>query len=484
MILQFVHFSIQYQVFSNNRFIVTMTIWTPILDRSKPLYLAIADAIGRDVGAGMLEAGARLPPQRDLAWRLGVTLGTVTRAYKEAEERGLLSGEVGRGSYVKSAKQLSALPQTGASEQFIDLSHAVPPLVVTKEEFDTALHLVMREERRLDLLEYAPPEGFAHHREMGVRWLKHSGIEVDAANLFVTAGAHLGLITVLGAIAEPREAVMAEETNYALLGSTLRNAYLEALPISMDEDGLVPAAFERAARSGQSRILYIVPTLQNPTTHTMSRGRREEIVAIARKHNITIIEDDIFRLLDARTQPATFYKLAPERVFHITGLSKTLAPGLRIGFVAVPDGQDRVLKAHARLASARSIGITAEVARCWIETDVSQAILIRIRNEFEARRAAFMDVFKDCDFRCGSAAPFGWLKLPPHWNAGRFTSTLSQRGVRVTPASAFNLASGAANGHVRVCFGQPASVAQVRAGCDIIRSLMNETPEDDFLPVA
>jgi DNA-binding transcriptional MocR family regulator len=461
-----------------------MTIWTPILDRSKPLYLAIADAIGQDVSAGMLEAGARLPPQRDLAWRLGVTLGTVTRAYKEAEERGLLSGEVGRGSYVKSLRAVSALPQSGAAEQFIDLSHAVPPLVVTTGEFDTALNQVMRENRRLDLLEYAPPEGFAHHRDMGVRWLKHSGIDVDPVNLFVTAGAHLALTTVLGAIAEPREAVMAEEITYALLGSTLRNAYLEALPIGMDDDGLIPEAFERAARSGQSRILYLVPNLQNPTTHTMSRGRREAIVSIARKHNITIIEDDIFRLLDARTQPATFYKLAPERVFHITGLSKTLAPGLRIGFVAVPEGQDRVLKAHARLAAARSIGITAEIARCWIETDVSQAILIRIRNEFEARRAAFMDVFKGSDFRCETAAPFAWLKLPPHWTGNRFAATLSSRGVRVTPASAFDLMPTRLNSHIRVCFGQPRSVAQVRAGCEIIRALMNEAPEDDFMPVA
>jgi DNA-binding transcriptional MocR family regulator len=461
-----------------------MTIWTPILDRGKPLYLAIADAIGRDVSAGMLEAGARLPPQRDLAWRLGVTLGTVTRAYKEAEGRGLLSGEVGRGSYIKSGKQLSSLPQVSPSDQFIDLSHAVPPPVVTTAEFDAALHLVMRETRRRDLLEYAPPEGFAHHREMGVRWLRHSGIEVEASHLFVTAGAHLGLITVLGAIAEPREAVMAEETNYALLGSTLRNAYLEALPIRMDEDGLIPDAFERAAKSGQSRILYLVPNLQNPTTHTMSRSRREAIVSIARKHNITIIEDDIFRLLDARTQPATFYKLAPERVFHITGLSKTLAPGLRIGFVAVPEGQDRILKAHARLASARSIGITAEIARCWIETDMANEILIRIRNEFEARRAAFIDVFKGCDFRCETAAPFGWLKLPGHWNANRFAAVLASRGVRVTPASAFDLMPGGPNTHVRVCFGQPLGVAQVRAGCEIIRALMNEVPDDDFMPVA
>jgi len=246
----------------------------------------------------------------------------------------------------------------------------------------------------------------------------------------------------------------------------------------------VPEAFERAAKSGQSRILYVVPSLQNPTTHTMNRVRREAIVSIARKYNITIIEDDVFRLLDARTQPATFYSLAPERVFHITGLSKTLAPGLRIGFIAAPDGQERVLKSHARIAAARSIGITAEIARCWIETDVAQSILIRIRNEFEARRAAFLDIFKGCEFRCETAAPYAWLKLPDQWTAGRFAATLVPRGIRTTPASAFELSHHGENRHVRVCFGHPATVATVRKGCEIIRTLMDETADEDFTPSA
>ena len=94
---------------------------------------------------------------------------------------------------------------------------------------------------------------------------------------------------------------------------------------------MLPSAFEQAARNGDSRVLYVVPTLQNPTTSTMPRERREAIVEIARRYNITIVEDDIFRLLDERVQPPPFYTLAPERTFYITSLSKALAPGLRVG---------------------------------------------------------------------------------------------------------------------------------------------------------
>jgi DNA-binding transcriptional regulator YhcF (GntR family) len=123
-----------------------MTIWQPDLDRSKPLYLAIADAMMRDVESGMLPKGTRLPPQRDLAWKLGVTLGTVTRAYKEAETRGLLEGEVGRGSFVRNRAVVEGLPEPANEKSGVmDLSHAIPPPIVKSEELDVAMQSVMRE---------------------------------------------------------------------------------------------------------------------------------------------------------------------------------------------------------------------------------------------------------------------------------------------------------------------------------------------------
>ena len=462
-----------------------MTIWIPSLDRSKPLYLAIADAISSDVDGGTLAKGDRLPPQRDLAWKLGVTLGTVTRAYKEAELRGLLSGEVGRGSYIRSGNSVSPItPLIKENDGVIDLTHAIPPPVVSTQEFDAALHAVMRDPRKLDLLDYAPPDGFALHKVMAAHWLKRSGIEANIRDIFITAGAHLGLITVLEAISEPGETVMAEAVNYALLRNTFKNAHVEPLALDMDNEGLTPTAFEHAARTSNSRILYLVPTLQNPTTSTMSMRRREDIVAIARKYKVTIIEDDIFRLLDARVQPPTFYTLAPEITYHITSLSKTLAPGLRIGFVVTPQGQERSLKAHVRTMASRTVGITGEIARYWIETDVADTILNRTRRELATLRASFMEVFKGCNFRCESGAPYAWLELPEQWNASRFVVTLGAENIKVTPGSAFQLIPNLSSRHIRVCFGTSIENFRVRKAFEIIRRLMRDQDEDEFTPVA
>jgi DNA-binding transcriptional MocR family regulator len=292
------------------------------------------------------------------------------------------------------------------------------------------------------------------------------------------------LTTVLEAIAEPRESIMAEHTNYALLSSVFRNAYLTPYPLDMDSEGLLPDSFERAAKTGQSRILYLVPSLQNPTSSTMHRTRRQQIVSIARKHNITIIEDDVFRLLDSRTQPQTIYALAPERTFHLTGLSKTLSPGLRMGFLVAPSDQSHILKAHIRSAASRAVGLTGELARYWIETGAAENILTRIRNEFAVRRDVFIEYFKDCKFQCEPASPFAWLELPQWWAPGRFATHLAARGVKVTPGNAFQLASQPASRHVRICFGAPSSSGQMREALNTVRTLMDDQDEPDFTPVA
>jgi DNA-binding transcriptional MocR family regulator len=462
-----------------------MTIWQPELDRSKPLYLAIADAMTRDVEGGVLQEGFRLPPQRDLAWKLGVTLGTVTRAYKEAENRGLLEGEVGRGSYIRRKPQVSSLVSTSQElDGTIDLSQAIPPPVVKPEELDQAMLSIMRDPRKLDLLDYAPPEGFRLHRQMAVTWLKRSNVHVNENDVVISAGAQLGLVTLLEAIRDGHAGVLAERTNYALLRTTFKNADLRSIPVEMDDDGMMPDSLLAQFKATGCKLMYVVPTLQNPTTATMSARRRDEIVAIARAHDLSIIEDDIFRLLDARVQPPTFYELAPERTFHITSLSKTLAPGLRLGFVVSPLGQDRMLRSHVRNMAARTVGITGEIARYWIETDLASNILERTRAELAARRLTFMEVFSDMLFRCEPGAPYAWLQVPDQWQPSRLAFALAQRKIKVTPGMKFELEPTRSSNHIRVCFGHPKLGWKMREAFETIRDLMLEPEFEDFTPVA
>jgi DNA-binding transcriptional MocR family regulator len=463
-----------------------MTIWLPELDRSKPLYVAIADAMASDVANGVLARGDRLPPQRELAWKLGVTHGTVTRAYREAELRGLLAGEVGRGSYIRNVEVPQPLaPNAGNVAELVDLSHVTPPTIISGDEFDLALESIMRNPNKLSLLDYTPLEGLPQHREMAKHWLKRSGIEVGIQNVFVTGGAQVALLTILQALAQPGEKVMAETINYALLRSTFETAHVEPLCLGMDSDGLLPEEFERAAKAGLSRLLYLVPSIQNPTTHSMGRERRDAIVAIARKYDVTIIEDDIFRLLNPRAQPATFYTLAPERVVHVTSLSKSIAPGLRIGFVVTPQGQENILHRHLRSLSPRSVGMMGELARYWINSGKADEFLSRAQHVLAQRRAAFLEVFKGFHVNCEMSAPFAWLQLPDEISAKRLTLMLRQRHIAITPGTAFDLsAKNLAANHVRICFGYSSQNWQAAKTFQEIRTVIEDGETEDFMPVA
>ena len=463
-----------------------MTIWLPQLRRERPLYREIADAIRQDLLQGRLKPGDRLPPQRDLAFRLGVTTGTVTRAYSEAEKQGLLSGEVGRGSYLRAPGTQPQPFRSAATARsgIVDLSQASPPRVNHGDDLDTALHQIMASDSRLDLLDYTPPEGHPLHRAMGVSWLARSAITVAEADVVVTAGAHAALIACLSAITQPGDRLFVEGLNYPTIKAIARHLGVALVPIEMDQGGMVPEALERAARAGEARLLYIVPTLQNPTTSTLSHDRRLAIVDITRRHGMTIVEDDIFRLLDPRLQPPTLFSLAPERTYHITSISKTLSPGLRVGFVATPPGKAEILIRHQTVASGRAVGLAAEVARHWIDGDTAERVLGRIIAENAARRLLALDALRGRDVRCAPSAPFLWLKLPEHWTPGDFARALDERGVRVTPGTAFAADRRSDDQGVRICFGGPVTREELRTALGSVDALLDEDPTERFNQVA
>ena len=463
-----------------------MTIWLPQLRRERPLYLEIAEAIRQDASSGALRPGDRLPPQRELAYRLGVTTGTVTRAYAEAEKMGLLSGEVGRGSFLKApaATPQPFTPLRHEPTGLVDLSLATAPPVTEAAELDRTLEQVTRSAGRLDLLNYPPPEGYPLHREMGVTWLARSGISVDESRVVVTAGAQAALIATLSSITQPGDRMFVESLNYPTIKGIARHLGVTLVPIEMDDGGLVPEALERAARNGEARLLYIVPTLQSPTSASLSLSRRHAIVEIARRSNMTIIEDDLFRLLDPRLQPPTLFSLAPERTYHATSVSKTLAPGLRVGFMVGPEGREDALLRQQTVTGGRSVGLAAEVVRHWIESDTASRILNAIIAENGRRRSLALDGLRGRSVLCAPGSPFLWLKLPDQWQPGDFARAVLDRGVKITPGTAFAIDRRSDDRAARVCLSGAASLDELRRALRIIDGLLDEDSAERLSPVA
>ena len=258
-----------------------MTIWRPTLsNREQPLYLAIANSIADDISNGKLTDGERLPPQRDLADELKVALTTVTRAYTEAERRGLVSGEVGRGTFVRRMETFG-LRHEIHEPSALDLTvNSLPPYAMSRELMESlSKHLLNGGSGAL--VDYQPYQGHPRHRTAAAKFLKSLGVFATAENLLLTAGAQHAMAVTFSTITNPGDTVLTGEVTYSGMKSLANFLHLRLRGLAMDEEGIRPDALEAACATTEAKALYCMPTLQNPTSAVMSDERRKQIAAVA-----------------------------------------------------------------------------------------------------------------------------------------------------------------------------------------------------------
>ena len=466
-----------------NVIIVIMTIWLPHLsDLPGPRYQAIADALARDIAAGQLKPGDRLPTHRDLAWHLEVTVGTVSRAYAEAERRGLTYGEVGRGTYVQGPPQArnQVLESGGELESgFVNLDFAGPAPGARDGLIATALRDLADDPNCLDYVGYQPLGGSLRHRMAAVRWLGLRDLSVSEDQVTLTAGAQHGILVALSALTRSGDRVATEALTYPGVQPVARALGLRLAGVDSDDRGLCPAALDALCRTQEIRALYCVPTLHNPTSRTMPLSRRREIVSVAREHGVAIVEDDVFGHLLDRPPPPLF-NLAPELVYFLSSLSKSVAPGLRIGFLATSPAAAPKVAAAVRGQCWMAAPVTAEIGARMIENGNAAAILAGRRREASARAALCHEILGDWQLDCEAGALYGWLLLPDPWRANDFAAAAEGRGVKVTPAESFAVERRETPHAVRLCLGPPASRQELRTGLEVLDGLLREGPLGQF----
>lgn len=460
-----------------NGYIVTMTIWSPaVLERGGPRYLAIADALGEAVASGALSPGSRLPTHRELADQLGVTVGTVSRAYGEAARRGLVSGEIGRGTFVRGGAVDEAAED---HDETIDLAQNHPPGPVSRPERAALASSLASIGRRADfgrLLAYPAAGGNPEDREAGAEWIARAGVSAAADRVLVCTGSQHGLTVVLATLLRPGDLLLTEALTYAGLKSVVGLLHLKVAGLPVDAHGLRPDAFEQACRKGNARALYVIPTHHNPTTAIMPLERRQEIAKIAERHGVAIVEDDVHGLLP-ESRPVPLAALAPERTCYLTSTSKTLAPGLRIAYVLAPAPMVPRLTDSLRATTWAVAPLTAAVASSWIVSGTADAILAERRREARARQNLAREVLAGADFDARPEAYYLWLRLPEPWRRDTFAAVLRARGVAVTSAEAFAVGRNPAPHAVRLCLGAARSRDALRRGLGLVADVLHGAGE-------
>jgi DNA-binding transcriptional MocR family regulator len=469
-----------------NEIIATMAIWTPAIEaRTGPRARAIAEAIGEDIASGRLKSGDRLPPQRDLADALSLSANTVMRAYAEATRRGYVEGEVGRGTFVRPA----AVPSPGhmgagmqrQAEGPIDFSLNLPFIGDAKDALSATLGAIARSGELAAYLDYDNASARSRHAEAGAQWLRRIEVPAGSERIVLTNGAQQGIFASLMALLRPGDLLLSDHLIYAPVKAMARHLGVKLAALRADEEGLLPDALANACRRSGAKVLYCTPTLHTPTTTTMSEGRRQEIARIATAEDLFIVEDDVFGFLPA-TRPPPLAAMAPAHTIFTTSVSKSLAPGLRVGYVHAPERLAPAIRSAVGIASWMPPSLMGEIARRWIEDGTAVRLneaqrAHAARRQAMARRALAGHAYK--------ADPHGfhlWLPLPEGWQANAFADAAKRDGVLLNPARSFAVSSEAPEA-VRLCLSHEMSDDRAMRGLAVIAALLEHGENGDVLVI-
>ncbi len=430
--------------------------WQKRLDTSnRPAYLLLADLLAEDIRTGRLTARDKLPTLRDLAADLRLNYTTVARGYAEARKRGLIDSRAGTGTFIRGTSP--SVPLRGGSTA--EMTMNLPP-----EPRDTALLERMKESATrvmadtdlYDLLRYQDFGGSARDREAAMQWLRPRIPDCRIDQVLVCPGIHSVLAALFSQLARPGELICVESLTYPGVKAIATQLGIQLHALPLDDEGPMGESFEHACRTLRPKALYINPTLNNPTTATIPRARREALADIALRFAIPIIEDDAYGLLPRQPPPA-IATMAPDLTYYITGFSKTLGAGLRNAYVRSPSArQSQRLAGALRATTVMASPITNALSTLWVEDGTAEAMLQAVRNESNARQVLAIKHLGEHGVIAPNDCFHLWLPLSSAWSMVELASFLRTRNVGVVASVAFST-DGMPPEAVRICLGGPMS---------------------------
>jgi DNA-binding transcriptional MocR family regulator len=428
-------------------------------------YQLLADGLAEAISSGRIEAGSRLPTQRDMALRLGLSVSTVTRAYAELRERGLILGKVGRGSFARATQ--TKRTRRGARVQkngddgsntpmealegslrntrgLVDLSFNEPLQGLAARCVHRGLADILTAADVKTLAGSQPVTGTAAYRQAGSTWLESIGVPAHPDEIVLIPGSQGCLATVLMALCQAGDAILTEALTWPGMLAVARIANVQIRPVGMDARGLIPEELDRACRDGRPRLLYTMPTAD--------LERRQAIVAVARKHGIVIVEDDAYGFLPAKPLPS-YFELLPDDTIYITSLSKAVAAAIRVGFVAARAPLQRKLLPALRAITMMTSPIVAEVATRLIASGIAQEAAREQATTLRRRQEIADEILGATTPRESGPSMHRWFELDPYWDSMSFAAEALRLGVSVAAGAVFSAAPGADPNAVRISLG-------------------------------
>jgi DNA-binding transcriptional MocR family regulator len=459
---------------------VTFDVWQPVLELRKgsTKHRLLTDKIVEDIEKGVLKSETQMPTHRDLAHRLGLSVQTVSISYKEAERRGYLRGEVGRGTYVcnRVTERADRFMLDRDPSGTADLSIIRAVYMGAHERASRKLFEEMSQTDNASFMRPCRPiAGLDHHRNVACEWLRGLSVDVDPGRVIITNGAAHGLFLAVAAVVQPGEVVLTENlTDHGIIGmANVLGFTLRGLPT--DREGILPEALENACKAGDVKALVIIPTLGNPTSHLMSAERRITVADIARRYGVFVIEDEVYKPILEERLPS-MPELLPELGFFVTSFTKTVMTGLRTGFLVVPANYSIRVTSILRVTSWSGVNLVAEMASRWIEDGTATQLLEIQRNELRLRQSLVSDILGTHVIGSNPLSLCAWLQIPRNWSEDGLVRALASKGVAVTPSDPFVAGAERGNGGIRICLGGRLSQSALQMALETIRETFAQLP--------
>jgi GntR family transcriptional regulator/MocR family aminotransferase len=461
------------------------------LDRNSPipLYEQIEQNLRQGILSGSLAPETRLPASRQLARDLGVNRITVENAYAALEADGLVYSRVGSGTYVLPPPPLPQIPQKSAEavwplwqqnlpERSLGARAVVEQMRLTAgradhisfaggisdshlfpaEDFRKVLQTVMRRDG-IDALDYGDRRGYAPLRETITHILASQGLQTSPENVLITAGSQQALALVSQLLLEPGDTILVESPTYSGALDLFRALNFRIISVPVDSQGMRVDLLEKQLQQHHPKLVYTIPNFHNPTGTCLSGTRRHELIILAERYNVPILEDDFVGDLryEGRAQPALKALDPGGRVIHVSTFSKMLMPGLRVGFL-VADGP--VYDALVKFKRVNDLATSSLIQRAlhdYVTVGRYQAHLRRSSQIFRKRRDAMLAALQRflpgrLQFETPQGGLFLWINLPDGFSAGELLPIAIRQGVDFMPGSGFFLNPAEGAGWMRLNF--------------------------------
>ena len=441
----------------------TNTISLP--DSGHPLHERLARAVETAIAAGRFRPGEQLPTHRQLAQQFSVSIGSVTRAIDTLSARGVVRGEIGRGTFVLD--QAGARPDAGG---IVDLTINAPPPIISAQRMAAATDLANRHALALPHGGYGDPSGTERQRGTVARWLSAERTPVSPDEILLCNGAQQGLHLAFATLRETSTAILTESATFPGALAAAASLGMTMVPVVHDGEGMLPDALDATLKASGARIIYTTPVCQNPLGFETGPDRRRAIADIVRQHGVMIVEDDIYGIYAAKGR-LTYRELLPDQVIYVTSLSKSLTPLMRLGIVAPPA---TLLAAMRKRMRAESWGLppyVAELGTAMLEIGMGEEAAAILRSEGLARLELTRAKLGIGDVPMPGGAPHLWLPMTP-LKAEQFVRRASEAGVRITPPSATQVGDSPVAG-VRLCIMAPPSRAVLERALVVLAGILD-----------